>query len=259
MVDAAALKRPVLILGGTGDARLLVEQLTQAGHRDVRLSLAGATRAPTLPDRGSVRIGGFGGAQGLADYLIGEQIALLIDATHPYAAQITAHAHAAAQHTKLPLLRLNRPPWVPHTDDHWISATDHLQAASLMPSHARRIFLSIGRKEVAAYANCADRWFLIRSIEPPDPDITPARHRWISARGPFDMAAETVLMRAQQIDCLVTKNSGGKATYGKIAAARTLGLPVVMIARPAEPRADAHAETVADALSWVTRQLRSSA
>lgn len=259
MADAGIFERPILILGGTGEARILVEHLMQSGHRDVRLSLAGATRVPVLPDRGTVRTGGFGGAQGLADYLIREQISLLVDASHPYAAQITAHAHMAAQYSRLPLLRLNRPPWVPHADDHWISAADHRQAASLLPPHARRIFLSIGRKEIASYAACGERWFLIRSIEPVDRGDTPARYRWISARGPFDINAETTLLRAQGIDCLVTKNSGGRATYGKIAAARTLGLPVVMIARPTEPEGDAHAATVEGALNWIQRHLRGSA
>lgn len=250
--------RPILILGGTGEARTLAEQLTYAGHRDVRLSLSGATRTPALPGAGKVRTGGFGGTQGLADYLKRERIALLIDASHPYAAQITAHAHAAAQQAKLPLLRFSRPPWLGQASDRWITATDHQQAAHLLPRLGMRVFLSIGRKEVGAYANCRDQWFLIRSIEPPGQGIAPAHHRWISARGPFDAADEAALLREERIDCLVTKNSGGNATYGKIAAARMLGLPVVMIGRPPAPQDCATAETIDATLDWVTQQLSGS-
>ena len=258
MVEAAMAAPPILVLGGTGEARTLVDRLAQAGHRDVRLSLSGATQTPALPAAGLVRTGGFGGAQGLADYLKRERIALLIDASHPYAAQITAHAHTAAQQAGLPLLRFSRLPWTACTGDRWITAADHRQAADMLARFGARCFLSIGRKEVAAYADCRDQWFLIRSIEPPDPGAAPARHRWISARGPFDMAAEAALMREERIDCLVTKNSGGDATYGKIAAARLLGLPVVMIDRPPTPQDCTTTESIDDTLGWVTQQLSGS-
>ncbi len=246
--------RPILILGGTGEARTLVERLVQSGYRDVRLSLSGATRTPALPGAGKVRTGGFGGTQGLADYLTRERVALLIDASHPYAAQITFHAHAAAQQTGLPLLRFNRPPWSKQAGDRWIAAASHQQAAQMLPGYGMRVFLAIGRKEIGAYANCRDRSFLIRSIEQPDPDTAPARHRWISARGPFDAADEAALLRKERIDCLVTKNSGGNATYGKIAAARLLGLPVVMIDRPPAPPDSTTSTTIDDTLAWVRQQ-----
>lgn len=208
------------------------------------LSLAGRTRDPALPAC-AVRTGGFGGAAGLADWLRVHDAGALVDATHPFARVISANARAAAERTGIPLVALDRPRWEPIAGDRWTPVPDVAAAVAALGPEPRRVFLAIGRQEVAAFRAAPQHRYLVRSIEPVPPDELPPQAETLLARGPFGEAEEAALLQARRIELLVAKNSGGDATYGKLAAARSLGLPVVMLDRP--PRPDA-APTVAEAL-----------
>lgn len=225
--------RHILILGGTAEARELAARLAARADLAVTLSLAGRTIAPA-PQKGTLRSGGFGGAEGLARYLTEARIDTLIDATHPFARQITANAAHAARITTTPLLTLSRPPWPRLPGDHWSEVETMAEAARALGPTPARVFLAIGRQEVAAFRAAPQHHYLVRSIDPA-PDL--ARAEYILARGPFTEAAETALLTDHRIDMLVAKNSGGAATYAKIAAARALGLPVILIRRAATPGA----------------------
>ncbi len=242
----------VLILGGTSDATELAAQVSQFLAIEVISSLAGRTRAPALP-QGQVRVGGFGGVEGLVAYLQAEQIDCLIDATHPFAAQITWHAATAAQHCQIPFLMLHRPAWQPVSGDRWIEVASHEAAAAILPQLAQRIFLTIGRQELAAFAHLSDLWFLMRMIDPPQPPIPPGE--LLLERGPFTLAHEQALLQQYRIEAIVSKNSGGDATYAKIQAAREAGLPVVMVQRPALPAGD-RTTTVEEAIDWVRERVK---
>jgi len=222
--------RRLLILGGTGEASRLAQEVP--GGWEVITSLAGRTQNPASA---ATRVGGFGGVAGLASYLCREQITAVVDATHPFAGQISSQAVAAAHQVGVPLLLLVRPPWQPQVGDRWLEVADHGAAAALLPGLAERVFLTIGRQELAAYAGLAG-WFLMRMIEMPRPPL-PAGEV-ILARGPFELGEERSLLQRYQIGAIVSKNSGGQATYAKIVAARELGLPVVMIQRPPLPDAE---------------------
>jgi precorrin-6A/cobalt-precorrin-6A reductase len=240
----------LLIIGGTAEARALAEACAPRPDLAVMTSLAGRTRAPRdLP--GEVRVGGFGGAEGLARFLRAGAIDRLIDASHPFAQQIGRHAAAACQAAGVPRLRLLRPPWRRQAGDRWIEVADLTEAARHLPELGRRAFLTVGHKDLAAFAGLADLWFLIRTIEPPEP-LPLEQALWLHARGPFPLDAELALLRAHRIDVLVTKASGGAATYPKLAAARELGLPVLMLRRPPPPAGPLVA-TVAEALEWLDR------
>lgn len=198
----------------------------------VTLSLAGRTKAP-LAQAGALRIGGFGGAEGLADYLRAAGMELVIDATHPFAARISANAVRAAEMAGLPLLVLDRPGWVRREGDRWIEVGSMGEAAAAALGEApRRVFLAIGRQEVGAFRVAPQHRYLVRSVEPVAAENALAQAQYILSRGPFAEADEMALLREHGIEVVVAKNSGGDATYGKIAAARALGLPVVMVARP---------------------------
>lgn len=221
----------VLILGGTGDARLLAARLAGQGGWRITLSLAGRTRAP-LPQAGELRVGGFGGAEGLADFLRAAKVDLLVDATHPFAARISANARHAAAMAGVPLRALQRPPWRRAPGDRWIEVPDIAGAIGALDGAARRVFLAIGRQEVAAFRARPQHRYLVRSVEPVGPEGILPDAVYILDKGPFEAAAEEALLRAHGIELIVAKNSGGTATEAKILAARALGLPVVMIGRP---------------------------
>lgn len=223
----------ILILGGTAEARRLAERLIDAGQ-DVVTSLAGVTQAPQLP-KGEVRRGGFGGAAGLAAYLGAGGFRAIIDAAHPFAAQISRHAASAAKACGLPIYRLERPAWVAEEGDHWIGVANIAAAVAALPAGARA-FLTIGRKEVAPFLARADLSGVMRMIEAPR-DVPPPQWHLILARPPFTVAAETELMTQNRITHLVSKNSGGAETRAKLIAARETKIPVVMIARPPKPEA----------------------
>ncbi|MFR9730748.1 cobalt-precorrin-6A reductase [Saccharopolyspora sp. MS10] len=242
--DATGVRR-VLVLGGTGEARELAARLGAEPGVRVISSLAGRVRDPRLPE-GEVRIGGFGGADGLAAWLSAEGIAAVVDATHPFAAAMTAHAVAACATSGVPLLVLRRPAWEPEPDWHLAGSLD--EAAAALPGLGERIFLSTGRQGVARFAHL-DLWFLLRAVDPPDPPLPP-RAATVLARGPFGLDAERALLREHRIDVLVTKNSGGPMTRPKLDAARELGVRVVVVQRPPEPGVPT-VEQVDAAVRWV--------
>ncbi|MCU0527510.1 MAG: cobalt-precorrin-6A reductase [Elainella sp. Prado103] len=241
----------VLILGGTGDAVELAAQASNLPDVEVISSLAGRTKAPSLPI-GQVRVGGFGGTTGLADYLRAEKIAALIDATHPFADQISWNAARAAQQCQIPLLIIVRPAWQPVTGDHWIEVESHEIAAQVLPKIAQRIFLTIGRQELSAFAHLTHLWFLMRMIDPPPVGLPVPPGEILLERGPFTLEHEQTLLQTHQIEAIVSKNSGGTATYAKIAAARSMGLPIVMIQRPQMPVGEQVGD-VAGAMQWLER------
>lgn len=243
----------LLILGGTGEALALAERAQRLPGLQAITALAGRTTRPTLP-QGELRTGGFGGVRGLADYLEVASIDLVVDATHPFAAQISRHAAAACARTGRPLLMLVRLPWQRAHGDRWIEVDTVAAAATALPGMARRTFLTVGRQELAAFAALEDHWFLVRVIELPANGLPLRDYALVAARGPFTVEGETRLMREHRIKAVVSKNSGGAATYAKIAAARDLGLPVVMVRRPRLPEAERVAD-VAGAMAWIARRL----
>ena len=254
-LSGAAITKPrrILLLGGTGDSRALAERLAARDDVEVISSLAGRTeRPPCLP--GDLRIGGFGGVAALADYLQEEGIDLLVDATHPYAARISTNAAAACQRTGTPRLLFARPPWLEVEGDRWIRVPDTEAAAKALPGLARRVFLAVGRGELEAFTGLADIWFLLRTVDAPRDGLPLDDYEVVLGRGPFDEDGERALFLLHGIEALVTKNSGGEATYAKIAVARELGLPVVMIERPPH-EAEETVGTLDEALAWIDANL----
>jgi precorrin-6A/cobalt-precorrin-6A reductase len=236
----------VLILGGTTEGRTLAGACADLAGVTTVSSLAGRTTDPLLP-HGELRIGGFGGVDGLAAYLRAERIGAVVDATHPFAATMTAHAVAAARATGTPLLVLRRPGWTAGPDDRWHRVPSLATAAAALPGLGTRVFLTIGRQGIASFAALDSCWFLARSVEPPVPPM-PARLQVVLDRGPFGTAGERALLTGHRIDVLVTKDSGGAAA--KLTAARELAVPVLLVDRPAPPPAEV-VTTVADALAWL--------
>jgi len=241
--------RQILILGGTAEARQLAGLLAKRTDLTVTLSLAGRTAAPAAQPV-PVRIGGFGGAEGLAAYLRAERIDALIDATHPYAATISRHAADAAAAANVPIVGLRRAAWRAVPGDRWVEAGDMADAVRALGAASRRVFLAIGRNEVAAFQAAPQHHYLIRSVDPVDPPLAVPDAQYIVARGPFAEEDERKLLAEHRIECIVAKNSGGNSTYGKIAAARALGLTVVMLRQPALPDAPS-VETIEGAAAWL--------
>jgi len=242
-----------LILGGTTEGYALAEALADHPRVTPLSSLAGRTSQPRRP-AGAVRIGGFGGAEGMAAWAQAAGVRAIIDATHPFARRIGWNAAQAAATAGLPLLRLERPAWVAGPGDCWDEVEDWEQAAAIVGRSARRVLLALGRQELAPFAALPDVWFLIRSVEPPEPLPPFAQAELLLARGPFTEEGEHALLAARQIDTIVCKNSGGSATDGKLAAARRLGVRVVMQRRP--PRPDtARTDSVGGALAWLESTL----
>jgi precorrin-6A/cobalt-precorrin-6A reductase len=239
----------LLILGGTGDAVELALQAMSLPGVEVITSLAGRTSTPKKL-LGAVRSGGFGGEAGLVEYLQAEQVDLIIDATHPFAAQISWNAAGAARKVGIPWLMLIRPGWERLPQDNWIEVENIAAAVTAIPASAERIFLTIGRQQLAPFASLTDRWCLMRSIDPPDSNILLPPGELLFDRGPFSLEQELKLLQDYQIDAVVSKNSGGDATYAKIIAARELGLPVVMVQRPIVPKGDIVAD-VSGAIEWL--------
>jgi precorrin-6A/cobalt-precorrin-6A reductase len=239
--------RKLLILGGTSEAAALASAALEAGV-DVITSLAGRL-APrrTLPGR--TRIGGFGGVPGLVRYLEQEGIDAVIDATHPFAATMSAHASAACSQAGIPRLALVRPPWQPAPDDRWREVASLAEAAALLPGIARRAFLTTGPGGIGAFSAAPNVWFLVRVFAAPAQPLPLPRHAVIVERPPFTLASELALFRRHRIDTLVTKQSGGP-TDAKLAAAREAGAEVIMVRRPPPPPG-AVASSVAEALGWL--------
>jgi precorrin-6A/cobalt-precorrin-6A reductase len=239
----------ILILGGTAEARMLAERLAARRDLDVTLSLAGRTASPARQPV-PVRIGGFGGIAGLVDYLLRERIGALIDATHPYAGVISANAAAAAQTTNVQFLMLQRLPWVAVAGDRWIEVNTVSDAVQALGKSSRRVFVTLGRNALASFAAAPQHAYLIRSVDPVDPPLPLPRVSHVTGRGPFAEAADRALMAMHRIDVVVAKNSGGSATYGKIAAARAVGIEVILLRRPPAPDAPSVA-TVEEVLAWL--------
>jgi precorrin-6A/cobalt-precorrin-6A reductase len=247
----------ILVLGGTTEAGELARLITGDGRFEATLSLAGRTSNPR-PQPLSTRIGGFGGADGLARFLGETRIDVVVDATHPYADQISANAVAACSTTGVPLVSLTRPPWQARTRDRWQTVSDADAAAVALGPRPRRVFLSLGRLELHAFAPAPQHHYIARTIDPPQQAALPPDIHFLQARGPFDLAAEVRLLRDEKIDVVVSKNSGGTATYAKIEAARDLGLPVVMIARPYKPAGHV-VRSAEEALAWLDRCVHDTA
>ncbi len=221
--------KSILVLGGTAEAASLAKKLV--ANRDLRVitSLAGRTQRPAAIE-GEVRSGGFGGVDGLCAYLDAEKIDLLIDATHPFAKQISAHARAAAFRTGIRLECVERPPWMPQKGDNWISVAGPDDAALALPS-AARAFLALGRQHLEAFYARDDVHFVVRMVDAPPALLPFKNHELILARAGHDKACERALFQSYKISHLVCRNSGGARGSAKLAAARSLGLPVIMIER----------------------------
>jgi precorrin-6A/cobalt-precorrin-6A reductase len=239
----------LLLLGGTAEARALAAALHPAV--EVISSLAGRVPNPALPV-GQVRVGGFGGAEPLRAYLCDNGIDAVVDATHPFAAAITARAAAVCAQLGMPHLVLARPAWEP--GDATLVASTIEAAEAVERKQYCRVFLTTGRSGVAAFANSA-AWFLIRVVTEPDATL-PRRHTVLLSRGPYRYDDELALFRDHRIDVLVTKNSGGELTRAKLDAAAALGVPVVMVQRPPLPDGVTTVSTVGEAADWVKRRTR---
>lgn len=239
----------ILILGGTAEARALAEALDADGIRVVS-SLAGRVSQPRLP-AGELRIGGFGGPEGLADWLRGHAVEAVVDATHPFAERISESAARACPAAGVELLRLERPGWSERRGDRWHWVADLAEAAELIPALGERVLLTTGRQGLHAFAGVESAWFLIRCVDPPAFPLPP-RSELLLDRGPYELFGELELIDRHRIDLIVTKDSGGAHTRAKLDAARARRLPVILVRRPARPDVPV-AATVDDALAWLTR------
>ncbi len=240
----------LLILGGTAEAAAIAEQAVALSGMKVITSLAGRTRAPRRVP-GEQRIGGFGGPKAMADYLRDERIDVLIDATHPFAVNISANAAAACDAAGIPRLILVRPPWQPSPDDDWIAVDDGPAAAAEIAARGfRRGFLATGRQELPAFAGLADIWLLVRLVDPPVEPLPLANYDVVTGRGPFVEAEEHAMLSNRDIDVIVAKNAGGAGSWPKMAAARQLNIPVVMIER-GQTQTGEVVETVDDVMAWL--------
>ncbi|MGV9290923.1 cobalt-precorrin-6A reductase [Streptomyces sp. NPDC003719] len=239
----------VLILGGTTEARRLAELLHGTPGLKLTSSLAGRVASPRLPP-GDTRVGGFGGAGGLAGWLRENAVDMVVDATHPFAGRISFNAAQAAAATHVPLLALRRPGWVPVEGDRWHEVGSLEEAARALPALGRRVFLTTGRMGLAAFADLDDLWFLVRSVDAPQPPH-PSRMEVLLDRGPFTLDGERELLRRHRVDVVVTKDSGGAATAPKLAAAREAGLPVVVVRRPSVPQGVPVLPDAEKAAQWV--------
>jgi precorrin-6A/cobalt-precorrin-6A reductase len=242
-----------LILGGTGDANRLADAFARA-KIDAIYSYAGRTQIPlghSLP----TRIGGFGGTAGLADFIRAERITHVIDATHPFAAEMSRHAVEACAAVRVPLVALERAPWTRRAGDNWIEVSDIAGAVAALPEQRARVFLAIGRQHIAPFAERPQHAYTLRFVDAPDGALPLPDAEVIVSRGPFTLEGDRALMRSRDIEWLVARNSGGNGARAKIDAARELGLPVIMIARPALPERQ-QVESVDEVLAWLAHEAR---
>jgi precorrin-6A/cobalt-precorrin-6A reductase len=245
------MMKRILILGGTTEAHRLATRLSEFQNLEITTSLAGRTNQPS-PLSGQIRSGGFGGVPGLIEYLQAQAIDLLIDATHPFAAKISWNAATAAQETGIPHLLLLRPAWEKAPGDHWIEVETVEAAAIALPAAAKRVFLTVGRQQLAPFSTLSETWFLMRLIDPLGVDLTLPKGKVILDRGPFNLPQERQLLQDYGIDAIVSKNSGGSTTYAKVIAARDLHLPVIMVQRPVMPIVETVPD-VAGAITWMRK------
>ncbi len=241
----------VLILGGTTEASALARAVAHDHRFRAMLSLAGRTSSPA-PQPIPIHIGGFGGIDGLVGFLRDQEIDALVDATHPFAAQMTSHALAAARATGTQLLAIHRPAWAPQQGDRWHPVPDMEHAAAALGTAARRVMLTVGQQDLAPFIAAPQHHYLIRSID--KPDTLPPYASVITARGPFAERDERSLLETHRIETLVTKNAGGTATRAKLDAARTLGIEVVIVSRPPLPEGLDHVPDAPAAHRWLEAQ-----
>lgn len=248
------MQKKILILGGTAEASALVKTCADQKIVYLILSLAGATKNPVLPPNVFTRVGGFGGTIKMAEWITENQIDKVVDATHPFAQQITRNAYQAAQITKIPYLRLERPAWHRDEDDFWQEVATVQDAVAALGSQPLRVFITIGRKELLPFKECSvPHKYWIRSVDKPDEMYIPGKAQLIQAKGPFNEEDEIAFLKQYRIDCIVSKNSGGKTVYAKISAARKLQIPVMMIQRPImEPMPCVHIWQ--DAYQWLLKE-----
>jgi precorrin-6A/cobalt-precorrin-6A reductase len=240
----------VLVLGGTGEARALAAALDGRASTRVISTLAGRVTRPRLP-AGEVRVGGFGGIEGLETFLAAEHVDAVVDATHPFAERMSASAAVACARAGLPLVRLERPPFDERPGDDWRRVQTLEAAAAMIPFAGRRVFLTTGRQGLAAFAGIEDAFLLVRCVERPEVPL-PRHHVLVLDRGPFTLDGELALIDAHRLDLLVTKDSGGEPTAAKLEAARKRRLPVIVVARPPRPNVPAVA-SASEALAWLDR------
>ncbi|MBD3764590.1 MAG: cobalt-precorrin-6A reductase [Rhodobacterales bacterium] len=238
----------ILLLGGTSEASAMAQALAHAGLEAV-FSYAGRTGSPA-PQPLPMRVGGFGGVPGLVAYLRAEAISHVIDATHPFAAQMSANAVAACAATATPLIALERVPWQPQPGDNWQRVADIAAAVAALPEAPARVFLAIGRQSLAPFAARPQHHYLLRLVDPPEAPLPLPNTSVVLARGPFDVAGDTALLRDHAITHIVAKNAGGTGAEAKLAAARALRLPVILIDRPALPSRKL-AASVAEVMGWL--------
>lgn len=237
-----------LILGGTSDANLLAEAAARWGL-DAIYSYGGRTRAPAnqpLP----TRIGGFGGVNGLAGYLQGEGITHVVDATHPFAAEMSYNAVEACKATRIPLIALERAPWTKAEGNNWIEVSNIIAAVAALPDAPTKVFLAIGRQHIGPFGAKPQHDYTLRFVDPPDDALPLLDADVIVSRGPFTLVDEREMIRSRGIEWIVARNSGGGGARAKIDVARELGLPVVMVARPESPDRP-RAESVAEVMQWL--------
>jgi precorrin-6A/cobalt-precorrin-6A reductase len=245
----------ILLLGGTTEATALADHLAQANNITAVLSLAGRTAHPAKSSL-TTRIGGFGGVDGLTVYLRQEAIDLLIDATHPFAARISANAVAASDACGIPLLAIERPPWTRRVDDDWIEHDSIEAAIAALPEEPQDIFSGLGRQAIDMLCHAPQHRYLIRVVDPLECPPILAHAEIIASRGPFRTGEDARLFADYNIRHVLSKNAGGSAAYSKIEAARQLGITVHMIRRPTPPQRTTVA-TTADALAWIDEHHRS--
>jgi precorrin-6A/cobalt-precorrin-6A reductase len=238
----------ILLLGGTTEASRMAHALADARANAV-FSYAGRTGNP-LPQPLPVRVGGFGGIAGMAEYLRAEGISHVVDATHPFAAAMSRNAVAACAETGAQLIAIERPPWRSVAGDNWVHTDDVSAAVAALPDVPKRVFLAIGRTQLHVFATAPQHHYLLRFIDDAVSPLPLPNATAVTARGPFKLEGELELMRAHDIEWLVTKNSGGEAARAKLDAARALGVPVIMVDRPRLPVRKS-VETVAEAIEWL--------
>jgi precorrin-6A/cobalt-precorrin-6A reductase len=253
MVNQGSATMRALLLGGTGDANALAQALIRA-RIDAIYSYAGRTQIP-LPHALPTRTGGFGGVAGLADYIRHEAITHVIDATHPFAAEMSRRAVEACAATNTPLIALERTPWVRMPGDNWIDVADIDAAVTALPDAPARVFLAIGRQHIAPFAAKPQHAYTLRFVDAPDDALPLPNAEMIVSRGPFTLEGDRELMASRRINFIVARNSGGSGARAKIDAARELGIPVITIARPVLPKRP-RVESVEAVMAWLGHDAR---
>ncbi|UWQ61654.1 cobalt-precorrin-6A reductase [Leisingera caerulea] len=239
----------ILLLGGTTEASALARTLAEAGA-DAVFSYAGRTAKP-VPQPLPTRVGGFGGAEGFAAYLEAENITHVVDATHPFAARMSSNAVRACDAAGVPLCAFERPAWQAGEGDQWLHTDSIEEAVNALPDTPSRVFLAIGKQNLAAFAAKPQHHYLLRLVDAPEAPLPLPNTTVEIARGPFDAAGDTGLMQRHGITHIVAKNAGGAGAAAKLTAARDLALPVIMIGRPEVPERPVLG-SVAEVMAWLS-------